>query len=89
MDDDNQNLKELNGFIDIKTSGLENALLKITLYDINKHTSVDTYLNIYRQRDSRQHFLMLSSDSLPVYNNEASSNESFFIQTENKSIQKL
>lgn len=89
VDDDNQNLKELNGFIDIKTSGLENALLKITLYDINKHTSVDTYLNIYRQRDSRQHFLMLSSDSLPVYNNEASSNESFFIQTENKSIQKL
>jgi len=89
IDDDNQNLKELNGFIDIKTSGVESALLKITLYDLNKHTSVDTYLNIYRKNDTRQHFLMLSSDSLPIYNYGVSSDQSFRIKTENKSIQKL
>jgi len=89
-DNDNSRKTDLAGNIDIKAKTHGTYLLKITFTDLNKHSSVESFLNIYKEnRLSGQNFMMTNVDSLPFYKPWISSDEEFRIVSENKKIKKL
>jgi len=89
-DNDNSRKTDLTGCIDIKAKIHGTYLLKITFTDLNKHSSVESFLNIYKEnRFSGQNFMMTNADSQPFYKPWISSDEEFRIVSENKKIEKL
>lgn len=84
-DTDNIHKKDINGTLNIKAKIKGTYLLKIIFSDLNKNTTVESYLNIYRESpNSSQDFLLLGEDSLPIYHNWVASDEYFRIETSNK-----
>ena len=90
QDNDKTNKKDITGSIDIKAKINSSYCLRITFSDINKHSTVDSYLNIYRKSsNSEQNFLMKHPDNSIFYNNRLSSDEEFKIESNNNKIKKL
>ena len=89
-DDDRENKRDLIGSFEVKTKIKGFFLLKITFSDINKHTTLDSYINIYRNNPcSEQNFIMLNADSLPFFKPWISEEQQFRILCNNKNIDKF
>jgi GWxTD domain-containing protein len=89
---DNENKSERNiyGSLDVKAPSGNDYLLKLTFNDLNKHTSVELYIDINKTDvNSQQNFLMLDKDSLPVFDNFADSSSEFRLLCNNDKVQKI
>jgi GWxTD domain-containing protein len=89
-DNDRDNKRYIIETLEIKTKSPGSYLLKLIFADLNKHTTVESYINIHRDSSySRQNFIMLNVDSLPFYNPWISGEEQFRLVSNNKKINKL
>ncbi|MFA5782781.1 MAG: GWxTD domain-containing protein [Bacteroidales bacterium] len=89
-DNDRDNKRDIIETLEIKTKSHGSYLLKLIFADLNKHTTVESYINIYRNSPyGRQNFIMLNVDSLPFYNPWISGEQQFRLVSNNKKINKL
>jgi GWxTD domain-containing protein len=89
-DNDNTRKRNISGKIDLKIKLPGIYLLKVIFSDNNKHTSVETFLNIYRNSPAGvENFMLLRSDSLPYYHSWISADDEFVLVSNNKKLDKL
>lgn len=89
-DDDNTTKRNIYGILDIKAPSGNNYLLKLVFSDLNKHTSVELFIEVDKSdTNSQQNFLLLDTDSLPVFANVADSSSEFLLKYNNCKIQKF
>jgi GWxTD domain-containing protein len=89
-DIDNLHKRDIVGTLDIKTKPSGIYLLKLIFADLNKHTTVESYVNIYRTNPyNAQNFIMHNADSSLAFNSWVSSNDKFRIETNNTNLEKL
>ena len=90
QDNDKTNKRDIAGSLDIKAKKSGIYILRITFTDINKHTSVDSYLNIYRNSQyTEQNFIIKHPDNSLFYDHWVSSGDGFKIESNNKKLEKL
>ena len=89
FDENRENKRDLIGSFDIKTRTKGSFLLKLIFADLNKHTTVESYVNIYRNSPyNRQNFIMLNADSIPFFKPFVNEAQQFRILCNNKNIDK-
>ncbi|NTW31691.1 MAG: GWxTD domain-containing protein [Bacteroidetes bacterium] len=89
-DDDRENKRDLIGSFEINTKIKGSALLKLIFTDINKHASLESYIDIYRITPySEQNFTMLNADSLTFFKPWISDEQQFRILCNNKNVDKF
>jgi GWxTD domain-containing protein len=89
-DMDNTSKRDITGNLDIKARTPGEYLLKLTFADQNKQTTVESYLDIYRNSpNSAQNFKMLGEDSLLRFKQWVTAEEQFRIESNNNKLEKL
>ncbi|MFH0867455.1 MAG: GWxTD domain-containing protein [Bacteroidota bacterium] len=89
-DYDNKSERNIYGTIDVMAPAGNDYLMKFTFNDLNKHTSVELFIDINKSNvNSQQNFLLLDSDSLPAFTYVADSSSEFRLQCNNSKLQKL
>lgn len=88
--DDNTTQRNIYGSLDIKAPAGNDYLLKLSFNDLNKHTSVELFIEVEKSdTNSQQNFLILDTDSLPVFAGVADSSSEFLLKYNNSKIQKF
>jgi GWxTD domain-containing protein len=89
-DIDNTNKRDIIGNFDIKAKTPGEYLLKLVFADLQKQTTVESYLNIYRNSpNSSQNFKMITDDSLLSFTHRVTSEDQFRIESNNNKLEKL
>ncbi len=86
----NTNKRDIIGNIELKAKTPGEYLLKLIFADLKKQTTVESYVNIYRNSpNSAQNFMMIGEDSLVRFKPWATSDDQFRIESNNKKTEKL
>lgn len=89
-DDDMVTKRDITGSLDIKAPRGNDYLLKLAFNDLNKHTSVELYIDVKKKDpNSQQNFLLLDTDSLPAYTDVADSGSRYILMCNNKKVQRF
>jgi GWxTD domain-containing protein len=89
-DNNNTVSKFITGNIDFKDKKPGVHILKLTFSDLNKNTTVESFLTINRgNRNDRQNFILLNSDSIPAYTSNISAGQEFRLLFNNMKADKL
>jgi len=89
-DNNNTVSKFITGNIDFKDKKPGAHILKLTFSDLNKNTTVESFLTVNRgNRNERQNFILLNSDSVPAYNSYVTAEQEFRLLYNNMKTNKL
>ena len=89
-DNNNTVSKDITGNIDLKDKKPGAHILKLTFSDLNKNTTVESFLTVNRDNhNDRQNFMLLNADSVPAYKSYVSSEQEFRLLFNNMKTNKL
>ncbi len=89
-DNNNTVSKYITGNIDLKNKKPGAHILKLTFSDLNKNTTVESFLTVNRgNRNDRQNFILLNADSVPAYTSYVTGEQEFRLLYNNMKTNKL
>lgn len=89
-DNNNTVSKYITGNIDLRNKKSGAHILKLTFSDLNKNTTVESFLTINRgNHNGRQNFMLLNADSVPAYTSYVSPGQEFRLLFNNMKTNKL